>query len=257
MCCAPRVNRMKAKPACVLYSGGADSTHAAYIIGQTHHPLHLVSFRHRFMRQCAKSNRNVARLRKQFGDNAVVHCWIDMDSLWRRIGRNPAYVSFPEYGAFALVLKSCLACKAAMHLLTAAYCEERKITLVVDGAHPDGAHLFPEQGPEGIAVLREFYHRHGIAYENPVYQIRRPDVELFRHGITDKKNTKEEHLYYSNQFSCHVGLIPYGYYYAVCLLTGGRKRISSHTIRFLRKCLLEEPAAVGGGGGAAFSTVEC
>jgi tRNA(Ile)-lysidine synthase TilS/MesJ len=198
---------MKTTPACVLYSGGADSTLAAVRVLEHHAPVHLLSFRHRRMSQLEKTSAAARNLQQRFGRDTIIHRWIDMTPLWQGILAAPPHRSLSPTGIFALLLKPCLACKVAMHRLTLSYCLEHDIPTAADGAHPDGAALFPEQLEEGIAVVRAFYRRFGIAYETPVYTVDRPDFELFEQGITHKKNTGDEHLYYSNQFACHVGVL--------------------------------------------------
>lgn len=233
---------MQPKPACVLYSGGADSTLAAVLMLREYSPVHLLSFKHNHMSQMEKTTEAALRLRKHLGNEAaaVVHYWMDMTPLWRKVSREPPHRSLRGEGIFSLLLKPCLACKVAMHLLTLSYCLDRKIPIAADGAHPGGAPLFPEQSTQGIDVLRAFYQRHGIRYVNPVYQVERPDFELFDRGITKKKNTKDEHLYYSNQFACHVGLLAYVYHYLTRPFDKNKTKTTRLSIDYLQRCLREE-----------------
>jgi hypothetical protein len=233
---------MKNKPACILYSGGADSTLAAALMLREHSPVHLLSFKHCRMSQLDKTTHAVQRFREHFGKDAVVHHWVDMTSLWRKISREPPHVS-PGCGChplFAFLLKPCLACKVAMHQLTLAYCIRWEIPVVADGAHPGGASLFPEQLNEGIRVLQAFYRRYHIDYKNPVYGVDRPDFEIFKQGITGKKNTKDEHLYYSNQFACHVGLLAYIYHYLTRPFDRNKTKTTRLSVDFLERCLRKE-----------------
>ena len=232
---------MTNKPACVLFSGGADSTLAAYLVAQDHLPVHLLSFKHCWMSELEKTTRAAQRFKEHVGKNVISHHWCDITPLWRKISSEPVYASLRRCGLYTMVLKSCVACKVAMHLLTAAYCIEHKIGFVADGAHPKGAELFPEQLDKPIEVLRTFYQQYGIRYENPVYRVDRSDFELFRLGVTEKRNTKDEHLYYSNQFACHVGLIAYLYFYMIRPFTWKRNRTLEMAITFLKKSLLDQP----------------
>ena len=232
-------NAANNEPSAVLYSGGADSTMTAYLVGKKRLPLHLVSFKHRYMSQTEKSSVNVKRLRDLFGQNSVVHEWIDMDPLWRRLN-DPKYSSLKQWGLYTIVIKSCISCKTAMHLSTLDYCRKHGIKFVADGAHPSGANLFPEQTKEGIAFLREFYRSNGITYENPVYEIDRPDFELYKLGVTEKQNTKDEHLYYSNQFACNVGLFAYFYYFGIRPVDPGKRRINEKTISYMDRCMVKD-----------------
>jgi hypothetical protein len=128
-----------------------------------------------------------------------------------------------------------------MHLLAAAYCLEHDIHIIADGSHPSGAALFPEQTDQPLEVLKEFYSKYKIRYEAPVYHISRPDHVLFELGIASKHNTKNERLYYSNQFSCHVGLIAYIYYYFFRFFGTDEYAPKKTTIHFLKYFLLKNP----------------
>jgi hypothetical protein len=234
---------MEINPACVLYSGGADSTMAAAVMLKNHSPVHLLTFKHCRMSQLNKTTDSAENLFEHFGKSSVIHHWKDITSLWRTIKKNPPYTAMTLKGGFALLLKPCLACKAAMHVSTLSYCLENGISIAADGAHPKGAPLFPEQTNEGIELIRSFYNRYGIAYETPVYSIGRPDFKLFDMGITRKKNTGDEHIYYSNQFACHVGLLAYVYHYLSRPLDKEKKRTFGLCIDFLNECLSEESVA--------------
>jgi 7-cyano-7-deazaguanine synthase in queuosine biosynthesis len=234
---------MAANPACVLYSGGADSTMAAVVMLKNHCPVHLLSFKHCRMSQLDKTTLSAENLAGHFGKSSVIHLWQDITLSWCTIKKNPPSTTMNLKGSFALLLKPCLACKVAMHIAALAYCLEKGISRVADGAHPKGAPLFPEQLNEGIEVIRSFYNRCGIAYETPVYGIERPDFDLYNMGITGKKNTGDEHIYYSNQFACHVGLLAYVYHFLTRPFDKDKKITFRMSIDFLEECLSEESIA--------------
>jgi hypothetical protein len=231
------MDNKKTEPACVLFSGGADSTLAAVVMLEEHTPVHLLSFKHHHMSQVEKTSSKARELIAKYGPGRVVHQWLDMSSLWRGICQIPPRKSLLPKGIFALLLKPCLACKAAMHLLTLSYCQDRGIAAAADGAHPGGARLFPEQLPEGIQVLRDFYRRHGIDYQNPVYEVERPDFQLYEKGVTAKRNTKDEHIYYSNQFACHVGLLAYVHHFLSLPFDRKKNKTIRASLDFLEQSL--------------------
>jgi 7-cyano-7-deazaguanine synthase in queuosine biosynthesis len=228
-------------PACILFSGGADSTLAAVLTAENHRPIHLLTFRHCHMSQMDKTEKAAARLIEKFGKENVIHRCLDMTDIWRKIGRAKRYCGFRRSGAYAMVLKTCVACKTAMHLMAAAYCLKNEISHLADGAHPSGSRLFPEQAAGPIETLRVFHREQGIDYSSPVYNIDRPDFMLHDLGISEKRNTKDEHLYYTNQFACHIGLIPYFYWYAIHPLFGRKKNIMDMTSSYLTLALMIEP----------------
>lgn len=202
-------------------------------------PVHLLSFKHHHMSQLEKTTQSALYLMAQAEPGKILHQLIDMSELWRQLKRVPPRRSLRLPGLFAFLLKPCLACKVAMHLLTLSYCLAHEIKIVADGAHPDGASVFPEQLNEGITIITEFYRAQGILYENPVYHIKQPDVELFRRGITKKKYTKNEHIYYTNQFACHVGLLAYLYHFLTWAVDKNKKKTFQYSMDFLTRGLSE------------------
>ena len=235
---------MTTQPACVLYSGGADSTLAAYLMAKRHKPVHLLSFRHRHMSQTDKTHVNVHKLSAHVGEGVFVHRWLDMHTVWKQVRKQGATSQFGRYNLFAATLQPCLACKVAMHLMTAAYCLEHGIKHVADGAHPSGAAKFPEQLAEGVAILTSFYEQHRIAYTCPVYDIARPDEALFEAGVTQKQNTKDEHIYYSNQFACHIGLLAYVYYFASRVVDSRGEKTRHRSLGYFQNALITDPVVV-------------
>ncbi|MCP4156213.1 MAG: hypothetical protein GY757_51345 [bacterium] len=242
---------MNPKKACVLYSGGADSTLAASAMLEKHQTVHLLSFKHNHMSQVEKTTQAADKLIAHFEKNTIVHHWIDMTAAWKALKKEPPNIAANGRGVFALLLKPCMACKAAMHLLTVTYCKENDLTVAADGAHPSGAALFPEQLQEGIDVLRNFYQNQNIAYENPVYTIDRPDFQLYEKGISEKKNTKDEHIYYSNQFACHVGLLAYVYHYLSRPFDKDKTKTIRLSIDYFKHCLSNPPTVEDTAGGPA------
>lgn len=228
---------MTTQPACVLFSGGADSTLAASLMAEQFGPVHLLSFKHRHMAQLEKTTASAHHLQERMKGTRFIHRWIDLSDLWTRLLHAPHSGEMKPSRLFSLLLKPCLACKAAMHLLTLAYCRENNIGTAADGAHPSGANLFPEQLPQGLEIIRAFYQRYGVVYLNPALLIDRPDEELFRRGVTMKKNTKSEHLYYSNQFSCHVGVLAYLHHFLSWPLDKKKEKVLRRSMIFLADSL--------------------
>jgi len=210
---------------------------AAVLMLERCRPVHLLSFHHNHMSQLEKTTRSALRLQERFGKEAVLHQWIDMTALWNNIKKESPHPSIGSEGLFALLLKPCLACKAAMHRLTLDYCQEHGIETAADGAHPDGAILFPEQMSQGLEILGDFYEKKGIHYLNPVYKYKNPDEDLFQRKITVKKKTKNEHIYYSNQFACHVGLLAYLHHFLTLPFDKGKKKTFHLSIEYLERSL--------------------
>jgi len=101
----------------------------------------------------------------------------------------------------------CGACKVAMHQKTIALCKREKIGTLYCGAHEESAAIFPAQMEAVIDDTKEFYARHDVTYESPVYRMGRTDHKLHEMGITEKRNLKDQHVIYSTQHSCVLGMV--------------------------------------------------
>jgi hypothetical protein len=200
------------KEAVVLYSGGSDSTLAAIETARTHDRVHLVTFRRLGLHHVENTATNVERLRSLYGSEKFVHEIMDVERLYRHIAYHRYVRNAFRFGF--LQMAACGICKLAMHFRALVYALDNEICTVRDGANK-GMALEPAQSRPVMEVLRsDLYGKHGIAYENPVYEYEYPtDLEYgdslayklgtMRSIDTDvaKRGTAEEKLYEIGFFS--------------------------------------------------------
>ncbi len=151
----------------VLYSGGTDSTLAAYRAGERFRRVHLITYRRFGMFNLEHSETNITKLRDALGQDKFVRpSLIRFDRLFK-------HVSYESYARDVLrhgfmVLTTCGLCKLAMHLRTIVYCADHGVGNVWDGANKNMT-IFPAQMSEVLQMLRGMYGLAGIRYDSPVY----------------------------------------------------------------------------------------
>ena len=202
--------KVKNREASVLFSGGSDSTLAAALLlkAKRFKKLHLLTFHHSAMKYLDKSEVNVRLLKKMYGKDKIVYRLINIEDIFHRLYYSNYFQDLRRYGVF-LAAGTCNVCQLAMHVATVLYNLQNGIFYAYDGYKKEKEHVYVIMSTEGIEIMKKFYDKYGITYENPVLNILRTDWELYELGITTKKNVKfpYEHLDYRAQHSCYQGLL--------------------------------------------------
>lgn len=212
----------KNKDVSVLFSGGSDSTLAAAICADQYRKVHLLNFHHSGMQQIEKSSVNVERLRKRFGKDKFIFKRFNIEELFKKLYYTDYLHDLKHYGAF-LSAATCNICQLAMHAATIIYGLKHGIKYACDGYKREKEHVYIVMSQEGIKLLKKFYSKYGIEYDNPVHNILRTDWALYNLGVTTTRNVKfpYERLKYQSQHSCFHGILTnayvLGYYYPLHL----------------------------------------
>jgi len=194
----------------VLFSGGSDSTLVAALMAEKYQVVHLHTYVHSCMFFEQKCEKSLKRLRDRFGHEKFTHRYVNINRLFRRIYLRDMVADFHKYGNYLLSC-SCAACKIAMHIETIMFNLKHGIRHACDGSQRETGMLFPEQMAGVMSTLARFYASFGISYTNPVYDMERNDWRLYEMGLTPKRDSKNEHVYYSTQHSCLIGTLLYIY----------------------------------------------
>lgn len=159
----------------LLYSGGTDSTLAACLLAERHASVTLLTFSRFGLFSVGNAGLNAAKLRDRYG-SGISHVFLPVDGLFRKVSYDRYFSNLFRHGFF--LLSTCGLCKLAMHVRAAVWCLDNGVTRVADGANK-GMHLFPDQQPGVIGLLRKMYASVGINYENPVFDFEGPqDIEF-------------------------------------------------------------------------------
>ena len=220
------------EPATVLFSGGSDSTLTASLYADRGFLVHLVTYRHRIMRFEEKCLRSLASLRERHGDR-FTHSFVTMNPLFDRLFFKPLASDLRRWGTYAMPM-CCGSCKLAMHVSTILYNRRHGIRHAADGSNIELSELFPEQMPGVLALYGELYARYGIAYANPVFDVRRSDHQLYERGVTRRRDYKQQVIVYSNQHSCFAGTLLHAYTLGLAVPLFGRSSDPETALRYVR-----------------------
>lgn len=197
--------------AAVLFSGGADSTLAAARACEQYGSVCLLTctFSHGF--RFSRSQTSVAALQRFYGRDRVQRVFLDTDPLIRALYLHRFSSDLHRYRSYLLFVSYCECCKLAMHTAAIRYCRRNGIERVCEGANHKSAPIFPDQRAAVLADFAGFYGEYGICFTAPVWDIDRADHVLHDMGVIADRDCKNEHVFYSNQHSCLVGLLLHAY----------------------------------------------
>lgn len=196
----------------ILFSGGPDSTLAALYALQDAQRVHLLTYHHRLMSHCKlqsgkiKCEAVVEELKKIYSKDRIIHRKISSWPLFKKIYYGNISYDIQKYRSFCIPW-ICGACKLAMHIKTIEYNLGNNIRITYDGNNKESASVFPAQTVTYINVIKELYVSHQMIYQVPIYDIEQADSKTEEFGLTSCKGTKAEHVFFSTQHSCFVGLL--------------------------------------------------
>jgi hypothetical protein len=151
----------------LLYSGGTDSTLAAWKAAERFGEVHLLTYRRLGMFGVENSETNLALMRERFPPGRFVRPPVmPVDRLFRHTSYDRYLRTLAKHGL--MVLTTCGLCKLAMHLRTLVYCVDHGVGHVWDGANKNMT-IFPAQMAEVIELMKELYAAAGVRYDTPVY----------------------------------------------------------------------------------------
>jgi len=190
----------------ILFSGGPDSTLATLYALQKADRVHLHTYHHLWMSMTSNHKKVIAELREKFGAERIVEHEAQIDTLFKKCYFTGSSKRLKKYRTFYIPW-ICGACKLAMHATTIAYNRLHDIDTTYDGANVESSAYFAEQTDSYYAAMKEFYRSIGMQCEHPVYQVERTDIETEKFGLITTKNTKKEHVFFSTQHTCPIGLL--------------------------------------------------
>ena len=216
----------------ILHSGGPDSTLAALYALERADQVHLLTFHSYVMGQVSKHRKVVAELQEKFGAGRVISHEEGIDKFF-----NAFY--FKNLGHHIWTFRTfyvpwiCGACKLAMHSRTIAYNLNHKISTTYDGAHQESASVFPDQADPYMNVLKDLYLSYGMTYDSPIYGVPETDVETEKYGLRTTRGTKKEHVIFSTQHTCLIGLLVHAHARFYYLPFRGKNRAKILAGKFL------------------------
>lgn len=191
----------------ILFSGGWDSTLAAFKLCELFKRVHLLTCYHSNSDFVENSKVNVNKLKNRFGRDKIVHVIIDIDQLKEKLYHDKWREGIKKYGLF-LINCECSACRIAMFAHMIIYCLENNIHYCAAGevkVAPLG--LIPGLSDKLQEFKKKICNDYGIVYLSPVYYEKNPHRRLFELGLIDKevKHRKfpYEYLFHEAQPTCY------------------------------------------------------
>lgn len=189
----------------VLFSGGSDSTLAAYLLGQQVRHVTLLTFDPGYNFFVENSARHVGILKEALGDDRVTHRIIPIRDEIKAILGGDLKNDLRTYG-FNMTALVCLGCRMTMHATAIIYNLENEIPVIVDGSIKKQADI-PEQLASFIRRNRKrLWRRYGIRHYSPIYYEGQSDRRLDNLHISFKKALKRQFILFDSQPTCVFGV---------------------------------------------------
>ena len=194
--------------ACVLFSGGSDSTLNAALMAEHFGKVHLVTYKHCGITSLENSFQNLENLRKKYGEDKFVHHKMDIDPLFQKFYFKRMFSDLGKYKSMAI--QACGTCKFVMHMQTIMYCLEHGIKYVSDGSAKFYGMVAPNETKPVLEMIKKFYRDFEIEFIiNPAYSI-----DSSQHALADKGIISREEIdrkmdyqrYKLIQPICHFGI---------------------------------------------------
>jgi hypothetical protein len=186
-------NKHSGKEACVLFSGGSDSSLTAYRTALEFDRVHLLTYKQFGQIDIENSRKSFAILDKKM-PNKFKHTIINVDEMFLKLYNHNYLKKLLKYKTM-LMQFTCFACQACFHINTIIYCRKNNISDVRDGANTE----YEEASPMQIAVVKEeikkLYLEYGIRHLSPVYdeyKTKRSDFQLYELGLRPQPNIKDD-----------------------------------------------------------------
>lgn len=222
----------------VLFSGGPDSTLAALYALEKAETVHLHTYYHLWMSKTENHRKVIRELKERYGNERVVEHEDHIGAIFKQCYYAGISKRIFRYRTY-YVPWICGACKLAMHAVTIAYNREHNIPLTYDGANLESAGLFPDQTDPYFEVIKRLYRSVGMEYDTPVYLVEHTDTETEKFGLVTTRNTKKEHVFFSTQHTCPIGLLVHAHGKLYYRPFRGKGRLHKLTGEFLEQIIAD------------------
>jgi len=191
--------------ASVLFSGGSDSTLAAYLIAARTQHTTLLTFDPGFIFFVENSRRHAQILIDKLGPDRVEHKIIPIKPIIDRILFGDVKHDLRKYG-FNLTALGCLGCRMSMHAAAVIFNLENNIPVIADGSITKQADI-PEQMDSFIRRNREqLWRRYGMRHYSPIYNVVNSDRRLDDLGLSAVGKLKHQFILFDTQPTCPIGV---------------------------------------------------
>ena len=153
--------------ATILFSGGVDSTMASILVAQDFEKMTLLTYKGMIgVILYGFSKHHVKVLQKRFGKDRIVHKFINICDLWKKIVLDDVEKDYEKYRSDMVW---CIGCKMTMHTRTIIYNLEHGITTTFDGSIRE-QNYYVDQLPESVEQIKNYYNEFGLTFSTPIYE---------------------------------------------------------------------------------------
>lgn len=160
-------NSKKKNDITVCYSGGIDSTYIGYVKGKEYKgKVHLLTLVHGYGDICHNlCYRHVNDLKRLLGEKNVVHDFIYIKPLFKKILINSLWRDFKKYKSMAIW---CISCHLAFHTYVAIYNLINEVPYAMLCSSVRGTEYAPVSLTVMIKEMKDFYKKFGIKFTTPI-----------------------------------------------------------------------------------------
>jgi len=221
--------------ACVLFSGGSDSSFVAHTISKEYREVHLLTFRQFGLVGIERSELSFRLLDRKVPAK-FIHRVIDTSQIFRTLCYHDYVRHLFRHGTLTIIT-TCGACQFSFYVRVILYCIEVGITDIYDGANT-GHDLSPMHIREVNKEIANLCERCDLSHRSRLFEehsSKRSDAELFWLGLREKNNMKgDDREHWRYQPGCHFSHAV-GYYRLWKSRTPGyREKAQRDIIRFYR-----------------------
>ncbi|MCB9478869.1 MAG: hypothetical protein H6683_04245 [Deltaproteobacteria bacterium] len=195
----------RVESASILFSGGTDSTLAAYEISRVARHVTLLTVNPGFLLFLENSKRHADKLREFLGADRVDHVILSGKDVTDRVLFGDKAADWKKYG-FNMTALVCLGCRMSMHTAALIYNLEHGIPVIADGSIAKQS-VIPEQLESFIRGNRKrLWERYGIRHYAPIYQEDHSDERLDELRVSLRPKLKRQFILFDTQATCPFGV---------------------------------------------------
>lgn len=185
--------KLQGKDACVLFSGGSDSSLTAYKTSLEFDKVHLMTYKQFGQIDIENSKKSFKVLNEKF-PGKFIHVITEVSDLFLKIYGKDYVKNTLKYKTLQMQFV-CFACQACFHISTIIYCLKNGIKDVRDGANTEYEEASPMQIEMVKKEIKNLYGDYGITHASPIYnehKTKRSDEQLYDLGLRPQPNIKDD-----------------------------------------------------------------
>ncbi|MBN2407354.1 MAG: hypothetical protein JXJ19_06630 [Elusimicrobia bacterium] len=193
----------------LLFSGGKDSTYAAWLLSFYFRKVHLLTMRLFSISEFKRCEINVRRLKDARGESKFSHQYADGNALFDDLHFKQMKLNRRLFGG-TVEGAACISCHLAAQTRAVIFCKKKGVRWIALGFSPLSHRSF-EQGLSAAKMIERFFFRYGIYLSLPLLERPYADAveELFNNRVIPHRKLGKPYQFgmkNSTQGSCPFGM---------------------------------------------------